>query len=296
MVKCIRLLAFLSVLLLSQNAWAHMFWVNAYKSETHFPHHVITSLGYGHSLPMDDLLLSGKETIKIGKYFVAAPDGKRFDLHADEGGYQAPASLTEGLSAQPGDMNVNKIILGDTASEGTYQVAAAPETTCFTFYVNKKGKRKIVLKYMDEIQDLEKALVSMRCSFSGKTYFTVGQWTKPEPLGFDLEILPENDLSNVHVGDLITFKVLLNGRPLSSSFNGLELLNAQSPSFGGPDGFFLSCKLFNGKGKFRIPAAGQWVVSAYTKKDVEKNPKLAEFKGKTQMLYYSSSITFSVKP
>lgn len=294
--KAICVFAALFALLSAQTSSAHMFWINAFKSEAHIPRHVLTSIGYGHALPMDDLLLSDEDVIEIDKYFLVDPHGKRSDLHLAKGSYTAPTTLGVGLSAQPGDLGLNKISLTEDAPLGTYQVAATPKITCFTYYENKEGKKKLVLQYLDEIQDMDKIIASMRCSFSGKSFFTMDHWTKPEPLGFDLEILPENDLTNVRAGDLVTFRVLFNGEPLSSSWSGLEYMTAQSPSFGGPDNNSLYCKLFSGIGKLRIPAAGQWVVSVHTIRDVDKEPSLASFKGKTKMLFYSTTLTFSVRP
>ncbi|KIX10961.1 DUF4198 domain-containing protein [Dethiosulfatarculus sandiegensis] len=296
MKKLTTLVLGLAMLFIAESASAHMFWVNAFKSEHHFPNYVTTTIGYGHALPIDDFLISGKDTIKVGEYFVAGPKGKRSDLHLAKPAYYKPEPLSKGLSAQPGSLSANKIILSKDAAKGTYQVAAVVEPTCFTIYKNQKGRTKFALKGMDEIKDLKKTILGMACFFSGKSFFTVGSWTKPEPLGLDLEILPQDDLSDVHVGDLVKFRVLLNGKPLSSSFKGIESISAQSPSFGASDGNEITCKLHNGMGKIRVPAAGQWVVKVWTQKKVSQDPKMAKFKNKAQVLYYASSVTFSVKP
>ena len=86
-------------------------------------------------------------------------------------------------------------------------------------------------------------------------------------------------------------------KPLSTTpEKGLEYITATSNTFGGPDGFFLSAMLHNGKGSFRLPTAGQWVVNVYTSYDVdpEKDPKTLV--GKCTKVFYAGTISFNVKP
>ena len=49
-----------------------------------------------------------------------------------------------------------------------------------------------------------------------KSFFTVGQWTDPNPVGHLLEIIPTSDLSKVKAGELVSFKVLYKGKPLKT--------------------------------------------------------------------------------
>nr|WP_319392870.1 DUF4198 domain-containing protein [uncultured Desulfobacter sp.] len=78
------------------------------------------------------------------------------------------------------------------------------------------------------------------------SYFTVGKWQAPHSLGYDLKIIPLTDLSNIRVGDLVKFKVLFMGKNLNrSSEISIEYIMAVSDSFGGSDGFTLSCHIFS---------------------------------------------------
>lgn len=296
MKKIFMLAAALCVMLCAGTASAHMLWVNAYKSETHFPNHVTTHIGYGHALPMDDFLMAGKENIVMQDYFLADPASERHDLRLAKEERPKPEDLCQGMKFQAGNLSINKITLSDEAKQGTYQVVVNAKPNYFTIYKDKSGKKKTTLKSMDRIKDLKTPLSSIRYSANGKTFFTVGKWTQPEPLGFDLELIPLTDLTNVRAGDLVRFRVLLNGKPLSSSYKGIESISAVSPSFGGPDHFTLNSKLYRGEAQFRIPAAGQWVVKSRTVKKINESPAFAKEKGKTMAMYFMSTVTFTAKP
>lgn len=289
------LLALCAILFSARISSAHMFWVVSQESRAHLPRHVTTMIGYGHSLPFDDLLLAGEESIVVGDYFVDLPDGKR-QLLATPATPTAASALRNGLSVQAGDLGLNKIILSDDAAQGTYQVAARIKDSFFTVYVDENGKRKMALQGMDAFPKAQKIVMAMRVSANGKTCFTVDKWTQPKPLGFELEIVPDSDLSNVRVGDLVRFKILRNGSPLSTGFKSIEYATAQSPSFGAPDRFALMSMLHEGMAQFRIPAAGQWIVNVNSMCPVDETSELAHLKGKAKMNFSMASLTFMAKP
>jgi uncharacterized GH25 family protein len=165
-------------------------------------------------------------------------------------------------------------------------------------YLNEKGRKKWAQKAMDEVRDATKVLAGMKYKSYAKAFFTVGgEWSRPEPVGYDLELLPLTDLSGVRAGDVVRFEVSLMGKPLSTSpEKSLEYITAHSNAFGGPDGFFLASMLHNGKGQFRMPAAGQWVVNVYTSMDVDPEGPYRDLAGKCTKVFYSGSISFQVKP
>ena len=76
----------------------------------------------------------------------------------------------------------------------------------------------------------------------------------------------------------------------------IETITAVSNTFGGPDKFMLSSMVFNGKGSFRMPTAGQWLVNVYTKQPVTPDNHLKHLAGKCTTAMYAATITFSVKP
>jgi hypothetical protein len=86
------------------------------------------------------------------------------------------------------------------------------------------------------------------------------------------------------------------GKPFSMGADTIEYMTAHSNSFGGPDGFFLSAYILNGNAKFRMPAAGQWVVNVYVRQEVTPESDLKELVGKCTTVYYAGTISFNVKP
>lgn len=291
MKKAIILASCAVLLLAAQSAFAHSFWINAYESKIHKPYHVTTSIGYGHSMPLDDFLFSGKQHIPTQEFFLAGPDGTRSALALPKADYNAPEAIGHDLTRQSGDLALQKINLGKDTPQGTYQLAASLRDNYFTMYVDTNGKRRKTIQSMDAIKDAKRILKSLYFSGNAKSSFTVGKWTHPAPLGFNLEIVPMTDLTKVHVGDMVRFQVLLDGKPVSSSYKGLERITAHSPNYGDPDHFCLMAKIFKGMGQFRMPASGQWMVRVAMEKDVEKDSPMH---GKAQSAYYMTTYTFRV--
>lgn len=290
------IIAALISLAFTTTASAHSLWVQTFESRVHTPNHVMSMLGFGHMLPVDDFLFTEGKPIGVSAYFVESPDGERSDLPLPDTTYVPAKPLMKGMTAQGGDLGLTKIVPGDDASEGTYQVITELKQTFCTIYKNKKGRVQLALKSMDSMEKGTNVLRSICFKANGKSMFTVGKWTAPKPSGFDLEIIPETDLSTARAGDLVVFSVLMNGRPLVSSFMGVERLTAHSPSFGGPDKFCLMSLIHNGKAQLRIPAAGQWMIKVQTERDVDKIPALANLKGKAHSVFYSASLAFNAKP
>jgi uncharacterized GH25 family protein len=201
-----------------------------------------------------------------------------------------------GMTAQCGDMGIRKLGLTDKTKPGTYQVAVTSKDNYFTMYLDKKGKQKMVTKPLDQVKGIGKILISIKYKSFAKAFFAVNNWTDPKPLGFALEIMPMTDLSNVHVGDVVPFQTTFMGKPFSCGPDGIEYITATSNSFGGPDGFFLSAYIMNGKAQFRMPAAGQWVANVYVRQDVNPENHLKELVGKCTTVYYAGTISFNVKP
>ncbi len=61
-------------------AQAHSVWINAFHATTHKPGHVMLSLGWGHALPMDDILNSPNGVLQVKTFTLIAPDMSRTDL------------------------------------------------------------------------------------------------------------------------------------------------------------------------------------------------------------------------
>ena len=275
-------------------ASAHTLWINLYECFTHPPGHAIAAIGWGHRIPMDDLL----DRLTLASYEMVDPDLNRTALPLPAAQKGETLETGSGIAVTAGDAGLRKLSLTDNAKPGTYQVALASGDNFYSMYLDEKGRKKWVPKPMDRVEGAKEILAGMKYKSYAKAFFTVGgKWTAPKPLGHDLELMPLTDLSNVHMGDMVSFEVTLMGKPLSTMpEKSLEYITATSNTFGGPDGFFLSAMLHNGKGSFRMPTAGQWVVNVYTSYDVDpaKAPKaLVE---KCTKVFYAGTVSFNVKP
>ncbi len=285
-----------ALVLWSGVASAHMFWVNLTDSRAHPPGHIMTSLGFGHTLPIDDFLVGPQGAIKIGKYRIIAPDMRTQDLGLPDATYHAPKESPLQCTVANGDLGLRKVMLAEGAQKGTYQVFAESIPMFFTQYIDTNGKQRMAAKPIDAIEDLSSVLVSFQHQSIAKALFAVGEWTEPRPVGTDLEITPLTDMSDIHVNDMVEFMVTFQGKPVNADSKNMRYLTCSGNTFGGPDGFHLGDMLMNGKAGFRIPAAGQWVANIFYSETVADNPALADLKDKCTMVYTAATVFFNVNP
>jgi len=277
-------------------ASAHMFWVNLTESFNHPPGHVVSELGFGHVLPIDDFLVGEHGVIKVKKYQVVGPDKTIMDLGLPSTTNYPINKSDMKLNWTKGDIGLRKIGLTPDAANGTYQVNAESVPMFFTKYINTKGKERMAPVPMDKVKDMKTPLASFKYQSFAKSFFSIGKWTKPEPMGYDLEIMPLTDLSDLHVGDLVEFMVTFSGKPVTASSKSIRTLTCTSNTYGGPDGFHLGSVLTNGKARFRMPAAGQWLVNIFYDEVVEGSPELVDLKGKCTKVFTAGTVFFNVKP
>ena len=294
--KIIGVIAGLLLIALSSPAMAHTLWINLYESYAHPPGHAMVSLGWGHTVPMDDLLASKAGSLQLATFDLIDPDLNRTALPMPETKMEDVIETSGGMTAQAGDLGIRKLSLTDKTKPGTYQVVVTSKETFFTKYLDKKGKMKMAVKPLDEVKDASKILAAIKYKSFAKAFFAVKKWTDPKPLGFDLELMPLTDLSNVHVGDMVHFDVSFMGKPFSCTQDTIQYMTATSNTFGGPDNFSLYSYLINGKAQFRMPSAGQWVANVYVRQDVNPESDLKELVGKCTTVYYAGTISFNVKP
>lgn len=282
-----------AALLCTSPAAAHTLWINLYESFSHPPGHAIASIGWGHALPMDDLV----NMLKLESYAMVGPDMKQTALPLPDTTAAKPVESKSGLKVVSGDVGVRKLSLTDQAAQGTYQVTAVSQDNFYTMYLDDKGKSRWALKSMDQVTGAKKILAGMKYKAVAKSYFTVKKWSEPKPLGHELEIVPLTDLSNLHVGDRVDFQITFMGKPLDTMpAKSIEYITATSNTFGGPDGFALSAMIFKGKGGFRLPTAGQWLINVYTRQEVTPDNEMKHLAKKCTVAMYSSSVTINVKP
>ncbi len=275
-------------------AAAHMLWVNLYESYAHPPGHAIASIGWGHVLPMDDIA----KATGLKSYSLVAPDSKVTPLTLPkETKKESQKTKANGMLIAGGDVGARKITLTEESQPGTYQVALVGKDNFYTIFIDKSGKKRWLPKSMDQVKEAKKVLGAMFYKGYAKSYFKVKKWSQPRPLGHDLEIMPLTDLSNVRVGEKVDFKITFMGKPITTSpEKSIEYITATSNTFGGPDKFTLAAMIFGGKGGFRMPSAGQWVVNVYYRQDVKGNPDLKHLAKKCHTVMRAATISFNVKP
>jgi len=291
----IKRIVLTGILLLSGygSALSHSLSVNTFKSTNHFPNHVLCSIGWGHSVPFDDL----PQQKILESYKLYDPDLETTSLPMLSDKYPDKLSIDSGLAVVSGDIGARKIILEEGCKPGTYQVGVIGKDSFYTHYLDRDNKKKWAMKPKDEVSDAKNILGGLMYKSVGVSYFTVDQWQAPRSLGCDLEILPLTDLSNVRVGDLVRFEILFRGKKLHTSPEvSVEYITAVSSTFGGPDKFALSSIIYEGKGQFRMPAAGKWLVSVFTRQEVTADNELKHLVKKCDTALFSSTVTFPVKP
>ncbi len=273
--------------------FGHTFWVNTFDSQAHQPRHVLVTLGYGHSFPLDDLL----KDLTLESFTLYDPELKETSLPLPVVQQAETIKLDNHLQVVSGDLAARKIILGKDSPTGVYQVSAESKDNYWTYYIDKKGRKKWAAKPMNEVTDAKRIIRGMRYHPFAVSYFTVGKWQTPKSLGQELEIIPMTDLSNVHAGDLVKFKVMFMGKELTTDPSlSLEYITAKSDAFGAAENFSIASLLFDGNGQFRVPTAGNWLVNVYTRQNVTEDNALKHLTKKCTTVLYSSSITFTVKP
>ncbi|QAR34040.1 DUF4198 domain-containing protein [Geovibrio thiophilus] len=286
----------LFTLLASGTAYAHYFWINAYESFAHGSGHVLMFLGFGHKLPADDLLSGDFGNISVQKLRIKGPDGKTTDLTVPDTARRERKTTPWGATLETGDIALTKFAAAAETPAGVYTVSAQSAPIYITKYLDADDKPKFAFKPMNEVKDAKKIMDSIQLLSFAKSHFTIGsEKPSPEAGGMPLEITPLTNLSNIRAGELVSFETTFMGSKVQSGAD-TEYITAFSDTFGMPDGYQLYSMILNGKSAIRFPAAGNWLVSAVVKKDVESMPELAELKGKVKSVYYSATLSFNVKP
>jgi uncharacterized GH25 family protein len=285
---------------------ARKLWINLvesfslHKTMDEPPKHFTASLGFGHVLPMDDLLMHKEGGLPLQSFTLHDPNNATTELRLP-----APESYTMkeascGLTVETGDFAVHKFSIGDDAIKGTYQLAAESTDFFISQYEDQQGHMVWDPKPMDEVAQDQKILASFRTKIYAKAFTSAGEWNKPQSLGHELELIPETDLTQVMPGEPVTFDVQYMGEPFTCTQGNMEYVVAASNTYGGEgggstEGFFLSAYAINGKVRFAFPSAGQWIVSAFSNQWVRDDDNWKHLNGKCQRVFHCASVAFNVK-
>ena len=295
--KNIKKLLFVSVMFFLSlvNLNAHSLWVNSFESFTHKPAHIIVGLGWGHSMPMDDILNSPNGRVIVEEFKIISPNGEIINLDIPSSEPQEANKKAKNFDIFSADMGLQKIALKENSQKGVYKIEAKSKPTFYTEYIDTKGNKRLKLTTMDKLDDIQKILMSVKYEAFAKSYLTIDKWEEQKTTNKGLEIIPKTDLSNVKVGDLVEFEVLFEGKPLNVSPSSIDFISADSNTFGQNDSFSLMSYIVNGKAQFRVQSAGQWRVSCEHKDTVTKDGNLKDLFGKVEQVFNTSSLTFNVK-
>jgi len=292
LLKNITLLIFLTFSSLS----AHNFWVNSFESFTHKPGHTTVGLGWGHSMPIDDILNSPNGKVIVESFTITSPKGDITKLDIPTGEIKEPTKKTSAFDVYSADVALQKIALKKDSPKGVYAIKAKSKPTVYTKYIDNKNRKRFKLKSKDKIKDIKKVIFSVEYQALATSYLALEKWETPKASNKGLEIIPKTDLSNVQVGDLVEFEVLFMGRPIEyNPPSKMDYILASSSSFDKGRDFSLVSFIKNGKAQFLAKSSGQWIVNCYYKGEVTKDGVLKDKYGKIDYDIQAASLTFNVK-
>ncbi len=272
----------------------HTLWINVVPE---YEKHVIASIGYGDLMPASEILTPDWGPMTLETYEVVAPDGTRGSLGVPKLVTQEKRQLPFGMSVQAdSDIGVRKLAFGATTIKGTYQLAGQTPLVRLINYRDENGKEQTSEKPLSELKNVAEVHgTELEINFM-KAAFSVGGWSEPAPVGHPLEIMPLSDLSEVHGGDVVRFKVLLNGNAFIPKGHDTQI-TASNMSFG--DRWGMRSELKYGEGEFRIPQAGLWridVIFDGTNQDIDLYRKIETGKAQILPLRIESSFVFNARP
>ena len=136
------LLALTLTLFTAAAAQAHSLWINAFESHAHTPPHVMVSLGWGHALPMDDILNSPNGRVELDRFELINPAQGKTALLLPTAQEAKPSGTARDFDVFPGDLAAQKVAFKADSAPGVYQFSATTKPTFYTQYVDTKGKER----------------------------------------------------------------------------------------------------------------------------------------------------------
>ena len=282
----------LTLLFSTSLAHAHSFWVNTFESFAHQPGHVTTGLGWGHSLPIDDIINSPNGKILVESFTITDPEGKITALKIPSAETATADTQTSNFDLFSADIGLQKIALKEESMPGIYKIEARSKPAFYTKFIDTKGRNRLKMKPKNQVKDIKKVLMAVKYQANAVSYVALKKWETPEPTNQGLEIIPMTDLSRVKAGDLVAFKVLYMGTPPKG---GDTYITASTPAFDKGKHFSLYSKIKKGKAQFIVQCPGQWMVNCSHTGKVEKDGPLKDLYGKADSSITGATLTFNAK-
>lgn len=225
---------------------AHDLWINTFDNLSK-KKYVMIGLSRGHKLPIQDYI-PGK--IKFDSFDLVDPNNQTIELEKPIERLKKSFE-NESLSIVKSNLALQKVSFEESAIKGTYSVSLKRQKNFFTEYIDTKGKKRFKRALKKDIKGIKELISEKEINNFSKSYFVLGEWSTPQALGHDLEILPQNDISKLKKGDVLELKVLYKGKELESGY-----MTAKHSSKKKMNPFF--SKIKKGKAKFIITNKGQW--------------------------------------
>jgi uncharacterized GH25 family protein len=200
-------------------------------------------LGYGHRMPIDDLL----DAQTIEKFEVVSPDGARKNLVAQGLGVHAQVARID--------------------SQGIHRVIAVRRPSIYSYVYDSQGNRSLKRGGKSEHGEL-KVDTATRYQDCGVALIAVGEPAKaPAPLGLPAEIVPLAAPSQWRAGRDINLQVLVGQKP--KEFTDLI---ARPLGFKPDDAWSYATETNrDGIARFRPDKAGTWLVKVSIKTPSKAN-------------------------
>ncbi len=87
---------------------AHSLWVNSFESFSHKPGHTTVSLGWGHVLPIDDILNSPSGRIGVEEFSIVSPSGKKTKLFVPKLKIEGPSEIGKNFDVYKAEIGFTK--------------------------------------------------------------------------------------------------------------------------------------------------------------------------------------------
>lgn len=263
-------------------------------------YHFTACLSMGHVLPLDDFALPTMGGIPVESFTMYDPKMNETALRVPEMSSYSSTEAKDGLTIQQGDLAAHKVIFGKDALPGTYQLAAQSPEFYITQYEDAEGKTIWDPRPMSDFSPDDKINASIKVMVNAKATATYKQWSQPEPLGFDFEIIPVTPLNNVMPNEPVLFDIRFMGKPFTCTMDDMEFLIAASNTYAGEgggntQGFFLSAYIIGGQARISFPTAGQWLVTAFSNKLVLPGGDWDAYKEHCQKVFYTTSMSVNVR-
>ena len=284
---------------------ARKLWINL--SDTFAMHHSVSDpifhftacLGLGHVVPFDDFALPRNGGLPLESFNLYDPQMRVTPL-------RLPTMDTfttidaPGVYVESGDMAAHKVVFGKDSLPGTYQLGVQTPEFYITQYKDEKGHTVWDPRPMSDFAPGTPIDSSIKVRINAKVTATYKEWSRPEPLGYEFEIIPVTPLDQILPNQPVTFEIRHMGKPFTCTMHEMQFLLASSNTYGGEaggsvQGFFLSAYALDGQARFCFPTAGQWLVTAFSNAVVEPGGPWDAYKDRCKRVFHTASMTVNVR-